>query len=175
MKSCSKCAVDKPAADFYVRSNGRPHAHCKDCYRSSVRARYVEKHDEILELAKQYATGKRKRIREATFAAYGGYVCACCGETERKFLTLDHIHNNGAADRRKIAGKRSAAGYTTYQWLARNGFPPGYQVLCMNCNHGKRMNNGVCPHKTRCNDHPSTGVGPSGPERSAVVLPLRAA
>jgi hypothetical protein len=34
----------------------------------------------------------------------------------------------------------------------RNGFPPGYQVLCMNCNHGKRMNNGVCPHKERCND-----------------------
>jgi hypothetical protein len=25
----------------------------------------------------------------------------------------------------------------------------------MNCQWGKRNNNGVCPHKERCNDYPS--------------------
>lgn len=172
MKSCSKCAVLKEEEAFYVRSNGNIHAECKDCYKKRVRVRYYREHAKVLKQGRQYSTDKRKRVREATFAAYGGYICACCGEKEQKFLTLDHINNDGAEFRRKIAGKRSAAGMVTYEWLARNGFPSGYQVLCMNCNHGKRMNGGVCPHKTRCNDHPSTGAGPSGPERSAVVLSL---
>ena len=35
-----------------------------------------------------------------------------------------------------------------YLWLKRNNFPPGYQVLCWNCNCGRSINNGICPHKT---------------------------
>jgi hypothetical protein len=31
--------------------------------------------------------------------------------------------------------------------IIKTGFPDGYQVLCMNCNWGKRMNKGICPHK----------------------------
>jgi hypothetical protein len=27
-----------------------------------------------------------------------------------------------------------------------NGFPAGFQVLCFNCNQGRRLNHGVCPH-----------------------------
>src|SRR3990167_10418551 len=170
MKKCSKCEVTKELADLYIRKNGKPHSSCKECFKAVVMARYKAHPKQILWNTKQYAAAARKRIREATFAAYGGSVCACCGETELKFLTLDHINNDGAAFRRRIAGKRAAAGYTTYRWLAKNGFPVGYQVLCMNCNYGKRMNNGVCPHKTRCNDYPEMGVGPSGPKRIAPVL-----
>jgi hypothetical protein len=40
-------------------------------------------------------------------------------------------------------------------------------VLCMNCNHGKRMNHGICPHQVTSNDYPSTGVGSSDPKRTA--------
>ena len=39
------------------------------------------------------------------------------------------------------------SGYMTYKWLRKNGFPPGFQVLCMNCQHGKRMCRGICPHQ----------------------------
>lgn len=170
MKNCSKCGVAKQETEFYVRTNGMPHVECKDCCKTRVRARYKSKRVQILAQGKVYATARRIRIKDATFSAYGGYVCACCGETERKFLTLDHVNNDGAAFRRSMYGNRQAAGYVTYAWLARKGFPPGYQVLCMNCNHGKRMNNGVCPHKTRCNDHPQVGVGPSGPKRIAPFL-----
>lgn len=63
------------------------------------------------------------------------------------FLSLDHIHNNGAAERRQISGAAKSAGMLFYGWLKKRGYPPGYQVLCMNCNFGKRMNGGVCPHK----------------------------
>jgi hypothetical protein len=33
------------------------------------------------------------------------------------------------------------AGYGFYTWLKKNGFPEGLQVLCMNCNWVKRVEN----------------------------------
>lgn len=171
MKNCRKCNTLKDESEFYVRKGGTLHSHCKSCIRAKTRAWYAVNSASALEKGKIYARERRARTKEATFAAYGGYACACCGETERKFLTLDHINNDGAAFRRSLHGKRTAAGYITYRHLATLGFPAGYQVLCMNCNHGKRMNNGVCPHKTRCNDQ-SKDVGPSGPKHSAPALKI---
>jgi len=86
----------------------------------------------------------RNSVRDVVYNAYGGYRCNCCGEDERRFLSIDHVNNDGAAHRR-------AHGHTTgekmHRWLIREGFPSGFQVLCMNCQWGKRNNNGVCPHK----------------------------
>jgi len=87
------------------------------------------------------------RVRNAVFAAYGGFVCACCGETEPKFLSIDHIHNNGGQERR--SGLYGNSGTAFYLWLRKNAFPSGYQVLCMNCQVGKHRNNGVCPHQCK--------------------------
>jgi hypothetical protein len=98
--------------------------------------------------------------------AYGGFRCACCGETEKTFLTLDHIGNDGASWRKRILGGRLRAGYATYAWIYKNGFPEGFQVLCMNCNFGKRMNGGICPHQVTANDY-SREVGSSDPKRGA--------
>lgn len=93
---------------------------------------------------------KTKRLqaicKDQVYAAYGGYKCTCCGETEPMFLSIDHIDNNGAAERK--SGKYSGSGTGFYQWLRKSGFPPGYQVLCMNCQIGKHKNGGVCPHHT---------------------------
>jgi len=71
-----------------------------------------------------------------------GRQCACCGEANELFLTIDHVNNDGSAHRKEIG--QSAI----YRWLVRNGFPPGFQTLCYNCNLGKRVNGGVCPHRT---------------------------
>ncbi len=79
-------------------------------------------------------------MRDEVFAAYGGSVCACCGETDIRFLTLDHINNDGGVQR-KVLGRSD-----TYRWAKENGFPSGLQVLCYNCNMGKAKNGGVCPH-----------------------------
>jgi hypothetical protein len=84
--------------------------------------------------------------RDAVFAAYGGYKCACCGETEPMFLSIDHIHNDGASERK--SGVYCGSGTGFYQWLRKNLFPKGYQVLCMNCQIGKHKNGGVCPHQS---------------------------
>ena len=87
------------------------------------------------------------RQREAVYGAYGGYKCNCCAETERMFLSIDHVHNDGAEERR--SGKYNGGGSAFYSWLCKNNFPLGYQVLCMNCQVGKHKNGGVCPHQRK--------------------------
>jgi hypothetical protein len=93
---------------------------------------------------------KTKRLqaicKNQVFTAYGGYECNCCAETEQMFLTIDHIDNNGAIERK--SGLYSGSGSGFYQWLRKSKFPFGYQVLCMNCQIGKHKNGGVCPHQT---------------------------
>jgi hypothetical protein len=98
--------------------------------------------------ASESAKTKRNqnRCRDQVFAAYGGYKCNCCGESEPMFLSIDHIDNNGAEERR--SGLYAGSGIGFYMWLRKSGFPSGYQVLCMNCNTGKHKNGGVCPHQS---------------------------
>lgn len=98
---------------------------------------------------KDNVTRNNQQVKDACFEAYGGYVCACCGETEKGFLSLDHANNDGALHRREVIGilPKKGCGKKTYRWLHSHSFPPGIQVLCMNCNWGKRLT-GVCPHKT---------------------------
>lgn len=102
--------------------------------------------ERILKRGRKY----EKRIRDEVFNKYGGYKCNCCGETEKLFLTIDHINNDGAAHRKKLPGLyRSNTGANIYRWLIRNSFPKGFQVLCYNCNCGKHRNKGICPHKKK--------------------------
>jgi hypothetical protein len=95
-----------------------------------------------------------EKIKAECFEAYGGWKCACCGETEPHFLTLDHINDDGAMWRRvEFGAGNNGAGLRTYEWCKRNKYPPIFQVLCWNCQHGKRRN-GVCPHRLEtCRDH----------------------
>lgn len=92
----------------------------------------------------KYQREYRRALKDQCFQAYGGFVCACCGETEQKFLTLDHKNNDGAKHRKEIGAR---GGIAIYHWIIRNGFPPMFQVLCFNCNHGRHLNGGTCPHK----------------------------
>lgn len=64
-------------------------------------------------------------------------VCACCSESIYAFLCIDHIDGcpEGYKRPRHI-----------YNFLTKAGFPPGYQVLCYNCNNAKHTQ-GVCPHQ----------------------------
>lgn len=80
-------------------------------------------------------------LKAEAYAAYGGYVCVCCGETQPAFLSIDHVNNDGNTHRKKLG-----RGNLIYRWLKVNGYPKTFQVLCMNCNFGKRMNGGICPH-----------------------------
>lgn len=81
-----------------------------------------------------------RRDRLAALAAYGG-VCACCGETDERFLCFDHVNGGGERMRREVHGQ----GRQFYGWLKRNGYPDGFRVLCHNCNYAFGQW-GACPH-----------------------------
>lgn len=80
-------------------------------------------------------------LRAAALDAYGR-ECACCGESIERFLTIDHVGGDGAAHRREIGHRPS----DLHRWMKRNSYPDGFQTLCANCNAGKQVNGGVCPH-----------------------------
>ncbi len=82
----------------------------------------------------------QRKVKTEAFLAYGGFVCKCCGETEEAFLCIDHINNDGNIHRKTFRGP-------IYRWLKTHGYPEGFQVLCANCNMGKKMK-GQCPHQT---------------------------
>lgn len=92
---------------------------------------------------------KAKLLRQI-FEHYGR-ECACCGETDPLFLTIDHINNDGAAHRREMGYKNgyryTLASTDLHCWIRANGFPDTFQVLCFNCNCGKARNHGICPHR----------------------------
>lgn len=161
LKICRKCGESKPLSGFYLRASGRYHGACKDCFIKKQKSRRFDGNREaFLENERQWTKEYRAQLRDETFAAYGGYVCACCGETERSFLTIDHINNDGAKFRKNVLGNRGFAGYHTYRWLRANGYPQdGLQVLCMNCQQGKKLNGGICPHQRTCNDYPAREYG----------------
>lgn len=94
-----------------------------------------------------YEAERRQTVRQNVFEAYGGFVCACCGEKEPMFLTIDHVENDGNKHRKELATKIGKGGTAFFDWLKRNKFPPGFQVLCRNCNWGKHANGGICPHR----------------------------
>ena len=100
---------------------------------------------------RRYARESLKKDKIACLRAYGGRnpACACCGEADDRFLTIDHVNNDGKAHRAAIDTQR----IRFYLFLKKANFPndPPLQVLCFNCNLGKRVNRGVCPHKDKKN------------------------
>lgn len=87
-----------------------------------------------------YAQAYNQRIREDAIAHYGG-ACACCGETHPAFLAIDHIDGGGNQHRKTERIANMAL------WLKRTGYPEGFRVLCHNCNQGRQINGGTCPHQ----------------------------
>ena len=88
----------------------------------------------------------RGKVKLETIGIYSANrnECNCCKEKEIGFLTIDHIQNNGAEERKRL---KINGGFEFYQYLKRKNYPKGYQVLCYNCNHAKYLY-GKCSHKT---------------------------
>lgn len=167
-RKCKSCGKTKPLDDFapiYCQKRRgkqyRQHT-CLICHRAKnaakekrrraanpQRARDILKRwrDRSLPVRKAVRKERYERIKDQVFAAYGGYVCSCCGETEPSMLTIDHKNEDGADFRRKIKSNRWS--YNFYIWIINNGYPDDLQVLCYNCNLSKHRNGGICAHKLR--------------------------
>lgn len=132
MITCKTCNIPKPESEYYIRQSGPAKGRlkdrsCKECTKKRERitgnARYASKRLAVLS---HYSNNKLE--------------CACCGEHHLEFLTIDHISGGGNEHRREI-------GDNLYRWLVLNNFPPGFQVLCSNCNTALGIY-GACPHQS---------------------------
>lgn len=95
-------------------------------------------------LRRAYTLKSLLKLKMEVFRHYSKEIpeCACCKETEMKFLAIDHINGGGGKERRET---KSKGGQKTYRLLRKNKYPTGYQVLCHNCNMAKGFY-GKCPH-----------------------------
>lgn len=74
----------------------------------------------------------RERIKRIVFRHYSPFlICMKCGFSDIRALSIHHIEGGGRAQR--IAVSHGKGGVDFYMWLRRNNYPPGFQVLCMNC------------------------------------------
>jgi hypothetical protein len=102
---------------------------------------WVEKNRELIN-----AQRRRRLIelRNEVYTAYGNR-CSCCGETDARFLSIEHRERDGAHHRRELGG----SGMPTYRFLQKHGYPTDkYTLLCMNCNWATRFGD-PCPHTER--------------------------
>lgn len=88
------------------------------------------------EKVKQLDKNRKRRIK--LLDLYGG-KCACCGENNPYFLSIDHINRDGNIERKKKGGKFS------YSTIIRRD---DLRLLCFNCNCGRELTgDGRCPHE----------------------------
>lgn len=131
-KSCSTCHEIKPL-DHYWRCKGRKDGRqtsCREC-----QGEHLKQRDR-----KGYGRRLYRALRQKVLAHYGD-ACVCCGETNFEFLAIDHVHGGGQAHRREVGG-----GASFLRWLRDSGYPPGFRVMCHNCNMALGFY-GYCPHR----------------------------
>lgn len=153
-KKCTECLIKFVEGHKEWREKAKSRERCCHCGKDNDRQPKVYCSSCATKLK-----AKRTQDKLDAFNAYGGPVCVCCGETTLEFLSMDHINNDGASHRKHIAasntyrrnkGDWNGSGVDIYAWLRRNGYPEGFQVLCMNCNFAKGKY-GECPH-TKSNE-----------------------
>lgn len=121
--------------------------------RLEAQRKYRENNHELMrEKARNYIEKNKETIKNKNILKYYelkrwifeyyGYECACCGEKNPRFLTIDHVNNDGYKDRN--LGSRI---YSTIKREIIEGNDNRFQIYCYNCNCAKRLNKGVCPHK----------------------------
>lgn len=137
MLTCTQCKAEKPDEEFRLLS---PSAkvrlltrtrdwHCRDCVRANTRQDMkIHRQKTILTVLEHYCNGDPR--------------CECCGERNIKFLTMDHINDDGFTHRGRVGGPHAIA-----RDLIKRGFPPEIVIRCYNCNLGRQRNGGICPHK----------------------------
>jgi len=149
-----KCNVENCNKEVYVKGYCQFHYNRNYIYGNPLRERIISKNgrypcsvcgspSHAHKLCSKHIIEEQK-MKVFNYYTNGLMMCNCCGEKIIKFLAVDHINNDGYQHRQS---ELSLKGGNMYRWLVKNNFPKGFQILCMNCNWGKHVNNGVCPHK----------------------------
>lgn len=132
---CKACMAMTTRANKARRARYREEGRCTICGTPSPAAN--------CERCRQREHAEYQVVRLSCIMAYGGQ-CACCGEDHPEFLQLDHVSVPGSVERRTSAA--SGLPKSIFFRLRKQGYPPGFQVLCANCNMALAFY-GRCPHR----------------------------
>jgi hypothetical protein len=110
-RACFTCGTPLTTQNSCPSVVSRGHGRCRGCQNAAT---------------KKYED-KTKRETLSHYGPNGVAKCSWekCGVRDLDVLTLDHIKNGGAEDRRQN-------GYRTYRRLRGEGYPEGFQTLCHN-------------------------------------------
>ena len=137
---CKSCVIERSVRR--QRSHKEQHKNAVDKYRRKNRKKINKRSRETYRLnieenrekLNKRARNRNQLLRREVLGHYSPNLsCIRCGETNLAALSIHHVNNNGLEDR-----KRRGWGSSLHYSLRREGYPEGYQVLCMNCNWLKR-------------------------------------
>lgn len=156
-KRCKRCNKVKPIDKFTtvkINSDGLS-SYCIKCiniisikWRKEINWNAIrnEKRAANPEITRNEYRSYRLKLKLEFIEEYGG-ICVCCGESDYRFLTIDHVNDDGHIHRKKF-GSRSGSTTQVLADLKRQGWPKdNYRILCFNCNLGRSHNGGICPHE----------------------------
>jgi hypothetical protein len=118
--------------DYYARN--------KEALKVKAAARYTAQMARDPDGVRARRRAYHDRLKNQVLDAYGAR-CTCCGESNRGFLSVDHVNGGGRVHRKTVGG-----GTMVYLDIIKREFPAEFQLLCFNCNLGRELNGGVCPH-----------------------------
>ena len=96
--------------------------------RKSANGDYIEKYEAMMYYTLRYDPSATEPY------------CHCPGHDERciELLVIDH-------KKKRTKKEKGLAGKSLYEYLKKNNYPDGYQVLCFSCNFIKEKYD-KCPH-----------------------------
>ena len=108
----------------------------KEVRKAYYRKYYQEHKRQMNESGYKWKKKQRKKLKEEVLTHYGGDKLACvwCGFDDIRALSLDHMNNDGY----RVRKYREFTGDSIYYYLKKQGYPTGYQTLCMNCQFIKK-------------------------------------
>jgi hypothetical protein len=164
MPTCRKCNKELTSDNWWPSSKKYGDYICRNCSvkRSIAYAKDRYRKDTGFRTKKLRAQKKERDLRKLEALMHyseGSLACAGYDSTWEGFgcpfhvnpthyskpillavLTIDHIDDNGAEERRRLFKHNSqTGGFNFYRWLKKQGWPKGYQVLCFNCQWLKRL------------------------------------
>lgn len=167
-KACRRCDRWLPAPEFPKDCTKRDGlaTMCKDCrykgnqewrakHREELAAKkrqhYHENREQILRsrhLSRNHAR-YINRLKQEVFNHYGN-KCYCCDLRDPRFLTIEHLNNDGYTVKYKSGKGKRLAGTGLYRHIIDAGFPSDITLACFNCNCARAYwgRGGECPHKT---------------------------
>jgi len=123
LRRCIACGIEKPITHF-----GKHYSHGVT----------YESRRKICEKCKKNRLYYKFRLN---FLKHFDSKCQCCGLDDIRFLTLDHVQNDGHKDDR-------LSPIQLYRKAWEDRFDKNkWNCLCWNCNCARAQFRGVCPHK----------------------------